>query len=166
MEHSLHDEGDSIAESPSIVPVVKSRRWDAAKLAFSQMQEESHLGQPDNLPVVHQVWTGYIGKLMEGLGFDRSKGTYVIRDLERMGCIEVKTRGKRGKLTEVVVVQPPTEAAFAALGDGLYMTSKKQEDFDAKQAERMSLIERVQWLEETMEIMMRELDRHINEDHA
>lgn len=168
MQPKLH-EGGAPNGAPSLVPIVKSKRWDACLAVYLAMEEGS---QPDylieNYPdgTVIRVWRGYIGDLVAQHGFTRSKGTHVVKDLERMGAVEVRARGKSGKPSEIVLIQPPTKEKFASTRDTLYMESREEARFSAEQAAKLELLERVKYLEETTEAILEKLQRHQQENHG
>ena len=169
MQPKLHDEGESQAGSPSLVPVIKSKRWDACQEIYAEMDAQSRreiLADDDLDPTARRVWTGYIGSLMEKFKFTRSKGSQVIKDLERMGCIEIKEVGKRTKPSEIVVIQPPTQEAFSSTRDTLYNESHQIAKFNAEQASKLELIERVRWVEVTLGVLLEQFELHRKEDHA
>lgn len=152
---------------PSLVPTVNSRRWDACIQVYAAMETESyHQHSFDDAAPAQRVWSGYIGPLMEQFGFSRPKGTQVIKDLERMGCIEIKVQGKRNKPTEVVVIQPPTPESFGASRDALYQVDRDGVQFSTEQSAKLDMLRRIEQLETTMEAVLKELNRHILQDHA
>jgi hypothetical protein len=110
------------------------------------------------------LWQGYIGELMRQLGYAPSKSTMVVNDLERMGCIEVKRLGKRGTMSQVVLVKPPTKELFIDYRDATYDASRKAAKQRAKFEEDATLLDRIQRLEQTVEALVEELQDHL-ENH-
>lgn len=145
----------------SITPVLRSSRFDACVASYSLMVEQCTVD--DDVEIPYTAWTGYIGDLMKELGYSAPKGTMVFRDLERMGCIEVKETGTPHKMTQVILQHPPTEDLFVSHRDATYHFSRKEAIDRAELEEQASILERIQQLEETVETLLGVVRNHLEE---
>lgn len=145
----------------SITPVLRSSRFDACVASYSLMVEQCTVDDDTEIP--HTVWAGYIGDLMKELGYSAPKGTMVFRDLERMGCIEIKETGTPHKMTQVVLQHPPTEDLFINHRDATYHFSRREAIDRAELEEQASTLERIQNLEETVETFLDVVRSHLEQ---
>ena len=158
---------------PSIVPILRSARYDACVASYQLMTEQSVVDpDPVGTEVIDEnpefridyhrmIWTGLFGELMNQLGFSISKGTAVVNDLTRMGCIEVLQLGKHGIMSQVVLVKPPTQDLFINYKDATYSASRKAAEQRAKFEEEATLLDRIQRLEDSLEVLIQELQSHL-----
>lgn len=135
-------------------PVLKGKRWDGVVATWHTMQAQSN--ETDE----GQVWDGYISKLMGFMGLSASYGTQIVRDLVRIGSVEVLEEGARGKLTRIKLVQPPNEDRFLDYKDGLFavLTPDEQEAARKQQIE-FDIIAKVDELERTLNTVIEELNK-------
>jgi DNA-binding MarR family transcriptional regulator len=101
----------------SIQPIFESKSFELIVTMYALMEREAYEGDGEDFPMPYgdpniKVWEGFQSDLGKRIDISAPYTSRLVRDMEKMGCIEIVERGFRGTRSKYVLRKDPTQQDF------------------------------------------------------
>jgi DNA-binding MarR family transcriptional regulator len=101
----------------SIQPIFESKSFELIVAMYKIMEHEAYAGDDEDFPAPYgdpdlEVWEGFQSDLGKRIDISAPYTSRLVRDMEKMGCIEIIERGFRGTRSKYVLRKDPTQQDF------------------------------------------------------